>query len=31
MCFGRDRAGAIAAIVRAEAIGKVESGQLRAA
>lgn len=29
--IGRDRAGAIVAVVRAEAIGKVESGQLRVA
>lgn len=31
MRIGRDRAGAIVAVVRAEAIGKIESSQLRAA
>lgn len=31
MRIGRDRAGAIIAIVRAEAAAEVESGQLRAA
>lgn len=31
MRIGRDRAGAMVAVVRAEATAKVESGQLRAA